>query len=491
MNRRFRWSLAVAALLWGAATPLVAQLKQDHARVAQALELLEVWLDAQRDYNQIPGISAAVVHDQQVVWKGGFGYADLDRKVPATAETIYSICSISKLFTSVAVMQLRDAGRLRLDDPLSKHLSWFSIHGAKPEEGPVTVEGILTHAAGLPRESDHSYWTGPEFPFPTSEEVRERIAGQEMLYPPETWFQYSNLGLTLAGEVVASASGTPYPEYVTRNILEPLGLASTTPEMPTTERGKRLATGYGVLTREGTRAPVPFFQARGIAPAAGFASTALDLARFASWQFRELAAKRGEILRAATLREMHRIHWVDPDFETLWGLGFSVWRSGDKTFVGHGGSCPGYRTQLLLRPEERIATVFMANAGGVNTGLYTQRMYAIVAPAIQAALKDSVGKAPPPPPPPDSSLRAYVGIYGTQPWGAERAVVVWEDGLAAVGLPTMDPLADLTKLRKVGEHTFRRVRKDGSLAEPIVFEMGTDGRAARMRWHQNYSPRVK
>jgi hypothetical protein len=188
---------------------------------------------------------------------------------------------------------------------------------------------------------------------------------------------------------------------------------------------------------------------------------------------------------------MHRIHWVDPDFETLWGLGFSVWRSGDKTFVGHGGSCPGYRTQLLLRPEERIATVFMANAGGVNTGLYAQRMYAIVAPAIQAALKDSVGKAPPPPPPPDSSLRAYVGIYGTQPWGGERAVVAWEDGLAVVGLPTMDPLADLTKLRKVGEHTFRRVRKDGSLAEPIVFEMGPDGQAARMRWHQNYSPRVK
>ena len=196
--------------------------------MASALEVVRVWLDAQRAYEQIPGISAAIVHDQELLWSGGFGFADLARTAPATPKTIYSICSISKLFTSIAVMQLRDAGKLRLDDPVGKHLPWFTIERSAPEGPEITIEGLLTHASGLPRESDYPYWTGPDFPFPTREQIVERISKQKTLYPAETYFQYSNLGLTLAGEVVAAASGMPYAEYVRRNILEPLGLSSTT-----------------------------------------------------------------------------------------------------------------------------------------------------------------------------------------------------------------------------------------------------------------------
>ena len=169
---------------------------------------------------------------------------------------------------------------------------------------------------GLPRESDYPYWTGPDFPFPTHEQIVERISKQRTLYPAETYFQYSNLGLTLAGEVVAAASGMPYADYVRLNILEPLGLASTTPEIPAAERGGRLAAGYGAPKRDGGRAAMPFFQARGVAPAAGFASTVEDLARFAQWQFRLLRGGVTEVLKANTLREMYRVHWVDPDFET-------------------------------------------------------------------------------------------------------------------------------------------------------------------------------
>src|SRR5438093_8462362 len=95
-----------------------------------------------------------------------------------------------------------------------------------------------------------------------------------------------------------------------------------------------------------------------------------------------------EVLSTNTLREMQRVHWVDPDFETTWGLGFSIWRSDGKVFAGHGGSCPGYRTQLLLKPDENVATVFMANALGVDSQQWAQRMYDIVAPAIRNARKE-------------------------------------------------------------------------------------------------------
>ena len=296
----------------------------DDPRVASALELARAWLDAERAYAQVPGVSAAIVHDQKVLWSGAFGLADVASGRKAEPGTIYSICSISKLFTSVAVMQLRDAGKLRLDDPVRTRLPWFTMKPGGTDGTEITVEGLLTHAAGLPRETDLPYWTGPSFAFPTHEQIVERVAQQTALYPAETYFQYSNLGLTLAGEIVSASSGVSYADYVSKNILVPLKLASTTPEMPESERGKRLASGYSALTRAGRRDPVAFFQGKGVAPAMAFASTAEDLARFASWQFRLLGGGGPEVLKTATLREMHRVHFVDPDFETMWGLGFQV-----------------------------------------------------------------------------------------------------------------------------------------------------------------------
>ena len=487
MNCRLLAGLVVAlALAVGAATVTRAQGRNiaDDPRVQQAVDLLEVWLEAQRAYDDIPGISAALVHDQAVIWKGGYGLRDVGRRTPATADTIYSICSISKLFTSVAVMQLRDEGKLRLDDPVSKHLSWFKIRNSAPQAGDATIEGLLTHASGLPRESDHPYWTGPEFAFPTREEIRSRIDSQETLYPSQTYHQYSNLGMTLAGEVVEAASGMPYEQYVRSKILAPLGLESTTVDMPSQHRGGRLAAGYSAILRSGSREPVPFFVTRGVAPAAGYASTAEDLARFASWQFRVLDKGGAEVLNANTLREMHRVHWVDPDFETTWGLGFAVSRSNDETFVGHGGSCPGFRTHLLLKPERKVAAVFMANALGVNSGQWAQKMYDIAAPALKAASKEP-DKAKPA----DPELTRYVGTYSSA-FGGEFAVVRWEDGLGLLALPTMEPVRNLVKLKKSGDHRFRRVRKDENLGDEIVFEIGSDGRPTRFRMHSNFYPRV-
>ncbi len=479
---RFPLALLLAVVLPAAGA---AQSLRDDPRVQQALNLLDLWLDAARDYEHIPGISAGVVYDQELLWSKGYGYQDRETRVVPTAETIYSICSISKLFTSIAVMQLRDQGKLRLDDSVSHHLPWFAIKQAFPDGPPITIEGLLTHASGLPREADWPYWTGPDFTFPAREQVIQLLANQQTLYPAETYFQYSNLGLTLAGEVVQQVSGQPYAEYVEQHILAPLGLASTTAEIPLEQRGRRLATGYSALARDGTRKAMPLFQARGIAPAAGFASTVEDLARFASWQFRVLSGARSDVLAGNTLKEMQRVHWMDPDWRTTWGLGFSIWRSKDKTFVGHGGSCPGYRTQLSLQTDDKIATIFLANALGVSPQPFTMRMYEIVAPALAAAKKaPAAGRSPEP------SFAKYYGTY-EQSFGGESAVIPWEDGLAMVAFPTDDPMGALTKLRYVGGDTFRRVRDDGQLAEEIVFETNARGEVTRFKRNSNYATKVR
>jgi hypothetical protein len=168
----------------------------------------------------------------------------------------------------------------------------------------------------------------------------ERIASQQPIYPADRYFQYSNLGLTLAGEVVAARAGKPYDQYVRENILGPLQLANTYPEMPVEEKGKRLAQGYSAKRRDGTRAVLPLFQTRGIAPAAGFASTA-TISR-ASPCGSSVRAMRPAIpcsIRARSVRCTAR-HWVDPDFKIYRGIGFGTWKDGDNQFVGHGGAVP-------------------------------------------------------------------------------------------------------------------------------------------------------
>lgn len=469
-------------------TPCLAQESSpgDHPRVQEALHLLEVWVDAQRAYEEIPGVSMAVVHDQELLWSAGFGHADRERQTPATPQTMYSICSISKLFTSVGVMQLRDQGRLRLDDPVGDHLSWFNIQDAYPDAPPVTVEGILTHSSGLPRESDYPYWSPPDFPFPTHEQIVERLSEQQELYPAATWYQYSNLGLALAGEIVGELSGEPYNTYVRHNILDPLGMDDTNPEMPADEYGRRLASGYTAITRDGTREKVTLFAPRGIAPAAGYASTVEDLAKFASWQFRVLHHGADEVLTRNTLREMQRVHWLDPDWSPGRGLGFGVWRSNDKTFVGHGGSCPGYRSQFTLQVDDRIATIFMANASGVNAGRFTQRAQEIMAPALSAADGAAADAKQL-----DPAFEKYLGTYSQLPWSGEAAVIPWKGKLAVLYLPTTNPLDAMMKLEHVEGDTFRRKRDDGSLGEEIRFDVDDAGRVVRMWRHSNFSPKVR
>jgi CubicO group peptidase (beta-lactamase class C family) len=174
---------------------------------AEALRLVDAWLDSVQAYQHIPAISAGVVAGDSLIWSKGYGTIDEPHTVPASPQTIYSICSISKLFTSVALMQQYEAGKVHMDEAVSTYLPWAKLKETGEESVPVTVRGILSHSAGLPRESDFPYWSGPDFPFPTHDQIRATISSQSPLFPAERYFQYSNLGLTLAGEIVEAVSG--------------------------------------------------------------------------------------------------------------------------------------------------------------------------------------------------------------------------------------------------------------------------------------------
>lgn len=451
--------------------------------LAEGLRLVDAWLDAVRAYNHLPALSAAVQVGDDPVWAKGYGVIDPAGKVPATSRTIYSICSISKLFTSVAVMQQFEAGRVRLDEPLTTYLPWAKLKPVESDSLPITLRAMLTHSAGLPRESDLPYWTGPDFVFPTREQLRETLASQPPLYPVSRYFQYSNLGLTLVGETVEAVSGEPYAAYAQAHILGPLGLSDTHPFMPMPLYGKRLAAGFGPLRRDGTRELLKPFDARAIAPAAGYTSTVEDLARFAAWQFRLLRTEKPEILRASTLREMQRVQFVDPDWKTSWGLGFSIDRVDKHTFVGHGGSCPGYQSALMLEPASQTAVVVMDNAAE-NPSSYATGVFAILARRAEFRFKD-------PPPSPGVDLEAYVGRYSSTPWRSEGVMVPWGGGLAYLSLPTANPADGIQVLKPKGGDVFRRVRDDGSEAEDFRFERNAAGKVVRFIHYNNPTARTE
>jgi CubicO group peptidase (beta-lactamase class C family) len=364
------------ALLWVLLLSAVATAEEpppaldSDPRIEDAVAAWTAWVENDLGQSGVPATSYSFVHRDELLASGGLGLADPDSGEAADPDTLYSICSISKLFTSIAVMQLRDEGKLRLDDDLGQFVPWVeSLSDAHPEDEPISIRNALTHSAGLPRESNSPYWAGPDFDFPTTRQIRKRLASQQTLYPSGRYFQYSNLGMALLGEVVAAQAGRPWSEVVQGEILEPLGMNDTYTSMPEAHATGRLVAGYAARRGSPERERLGLFDVEGIGPAAGMASTAADLATFARWQLGLRAGGGDRVLRAATLREMQRVHWVDPDWETTWGLGFSVLQRDDSTWVRHGGLCPGYATEFAILPKEELGIVVLTNAIRSNVKL--------------------------------------------------------------------------------------------------------------------------
>jgi CubicO group peptidase (beta-lactamase class C family) len=461
---------------------IVANSQAKETDYREELRIIDVWLNAQRDFDKLPGISVAIVNDQKIIFSKGYGFADVEKQVPMQPETICSICSISKLFTSVAVMQLWEKGKLRLDDSISSLLPGFNLKQQYAETVPITIRSLLTHSSGLPREAAYPYWSAPDFYFPTEKEIKEKLGGQQTLYPSSTYFQYSNLGMSLLGEAVANVSKTSYENYVEKNILEPLQLTNTHPSLPKNLWRGKMATGYSSLYRDGTRKMMPFFQANGIAAAAGYSSNVIDLAHFAFWQFRLLNNDKKEILRPSTLKEMQRVQWMDPDGKLIWGLGFGILQKNGINYVGHGGSCPGYRTSLALSPKSKIAVSIMINAQGTDPDKYIASIFEILNKAKDAA--DTSAN--------NIDLDAYAGNYDSYAWGGEDVILPWKGKLALFDVPSDDPANSIRLYKYISKDTFRRMRKDDdSLGEELRFERDSNGKIVRLLHNDNFENKLK
>jgi CubicO group peptidase (beta-lactamase class C family) len=474
-----RWKTAFVAALLLILTPPIARAEatlSEEPAVAEAIKVFEHWVEQHIAHRGVPGLSIAVVYDQEIVWAEGFGYSDLEEKKAATPATVYRIGSITKLFTSTAIMQLRDQGKLQLDDPVRHYLPWFAVPNPVPDAPEITIRHLLTHTSGLSREAAFPYWT--DHVFPTWVELTRSIARQEAINPPEKAYHYSNLGMSLLGEIVAVASGQPWAAYVQEKILTPLGMSSSS-ATPDEEMLARMATAYMLRASDGARPVMEYYETGAIAPAGGIVSTVGDLSRFAFLQFRDGPAGGEQILKGSTLREMQRVHWVNDSFTGGRGLGFSVSHRDGKNFVGHGGSIGSNVSNFVMVPSEKIAVIVAINADDGSPATVARQAYNVFSPALLQATKEPAE----PKPDPDPAWQRYVGLYA-DPWGWEFEVMILNRELVIYGYdypPYDDATYGFSSLTPVEGSTFRRPNN-----ELVTFELDEDGNVVRIKRNNNY-----
>lgn len=358
---------------------------------ARALDVLVA--DAQRRWRSV-GLSAGVFRDGELVWSGHVGSARLDPPTAPTDDTPYLMGSITKTFTALTVLALRDEGRLELDDPLSHHLPG-TAHGS------LTLRRLLSHSSGLQREPVGRVWESLHMP--TAEELLTGLGEADQVLAPGEAFHYSNLAYGLLGHVVERIEGAPWAEVVRRRVLEPLGMhRSGLAEAPADR-----AVGYHVHPMTRVAQIEPLLELRSTVPVGGMWSTVADLARYGAF----LADPRPDILAPATLDEMCRpVVMVDCDAWTRgFGLGFELARVGERVLVGHLGAMPGYHTGLRVSRADRVGAVVATNtSAGPECGV------------LAAALVTAVLDAEPTPAAcwvPSREQASYQEILGT--WWSE------------------------------------------------------------------------
>ena len=357
--RKFSWALAIGLLaccgaaLGQSSSNLAA--RRDYAKVAEALK---PFIESQMSLTGIPALSIAIVDDQQIVWAQGFGMADPKEKIPATAETVYRIGSVSKLFTDIAIMQRVERGEINLDTPVNTYLPEFKPRN--PFGAPITLRELMSHRSGLLREPPvGNYFETTE---PTLAATVASLNDTELVYAPGTHTKYSNAAIAVVGYVLETQTHQPFAKYLKSTVLEPMGLHHSSFE-PDPQIVRNLAKAE-MWTYDGKTFEAPTFQL-GMAPAGSMYSTVEDLGKFLSVLMAQGKTENGPLIQPATLQQMWSPQFPNPGGWEF-GLGFLVRSFEGRRLVGHGGAIYGFATTLDLLPEDKLGVVVIATKDGVN-----------------------------------------------------------------------------------------------------------------------------
>ena len=329
--------------------------RADYASIAA---FLKPFIEQQIAEKQLPALSIAIVDDQEIVWAQGFGFSDPSAKVPATAQTVYRIGSVSKLFTDIGIMQMVERGQLKLDVPITEYLPDF--HPRNLFGKPITLRELMSHQSGLLREPPVGNYFDPTDP--TLTETVYSLNGTELVYPPATHLKYSNAAIATVGYVLEKRSGEPFAKYLKHAVLDLLGLQHSSFE-PTPVVTKDLAKAT-MWSYDGRTFEAPTFQL-GMAPAGSMYSTVTDLGRFVSVLLAHGKIPNGQILRPETLAEMWKPQFPDSRRQGF-GIGFQLGTLDEHFRIGHGGAIYGFATSLHILPDDKLGAIVIATKDVAN-----------------------------------------------------------------------------------------------------------------------------
>jgi len=413
-------------------------------------------LEAQRA-GRLPSISAAVFRGEELAWSEATGLADVERGVDASPDTQYAVASITKTFTAASVLQLRDEGKLDLDDPLSKHLP-------EAAHGTPTLRRMLAHASGLQREPPGEIWES--LAFPDEEELLAGLEEAEQVLPPMAAWHYSNLAYALLGIVVARLSGTPFRDYVQERLLAPVGLRRTT-----WGPGENAALPYFVEPYSDSVRRQPVLELGGKGGESGLYSTVGDLARWGAF----LCDPDQAVLKPSSAAELHDLNVIaDASWTRGWGLGIELWRRGERVFGGHTGGFPGFLSILAYSSRDRIGAVVLTNAGNwpnlSPTGLGL----------AEAALEELSPELEPwrPEQAPPAEIAPLLGRWWSE---GDESIFSWRGGKLEARLADAPPEREPSVFEPEGDDRFRVVsgRERGETLRVVRDE---SGEVTRLYW---------
>ena len=417
---------------------------------------LDLLVRREQHDSRLPSIAAAVVRDGETVWETAVGAADAAAGLEATPDTQYRIGSITKTFTAAAIMQLRDAGALELEDPLDRH-----IDGAAHRP---TLRRLLSHTSGIQRETQDDAWLSLRFA--SAQELVETLGRAEQVLPPGARFHYSNLAFALLGVVVERTSGMPYPDYVRQRLLEPLGLRRLTfvPEPPA-------ATGYlveeyveGVVAEAGV-------ETGGWISAGQMWGTVGDLCRWAAF----IADPDESVLARSTVEEMRTVQTIDDHVRWTggYGLGLGLRRDGERILAGHGGSMPGFIAGMLVSPADRVGAAVLTNSSTAAVEELVLKLVDRTVAAWPVAPRPWRVEEPPP-----AEVEPLLGI-----WWVEGSQIVFRrrNGMLEgryAGIPDWKPSS---VFEREGEDRWRTVAGPEQ-GEALRVERDAAGQVVRLVW---------
>jgi CubicO group peptidase (beta-lactamase class C family) len=342
-------------------------------RLSRACDALPALMADRMREMHAPGLSWGVIIDGALACSGAIGVRDLSSQAPAAPDTVFRIASMTKSFTALAILALRDAGKLSLDDPLSKYIPGFSGTALPTRDSPaITIRHLLTHSEGFPEDNP---WGDRQLAVPDSALTGLLRGGIPFSTPPATAYEYSNLGFATLGHIVSVVSGMPYRTFVTSRILTPLGMSSSY-WAPSEVPADRLALGYRFVDGAWQREPMLEHGAYGAM--GGLMTTIPDLGRYIAFMLSAWPARDdpdGGPVKRSSLREMQQgqrlvalsVDRTDagaPVRASTRSYAYGLSASQDCQFrhiVTHGGGLPGFGSYELWLPDYGVGVFAFAN----------------------------------------------------------------------------------------------------------------------------------